>query len=752
MIIRGCLHSRIAMHQLFRALFSLLLVVGATHVRAADPKADHFESKVRPVFVEFCVRCHGPEKASSGLRLDTRKDLLEGGSAGSAIVAGKPDESLILKAARRVKGVAAMPPDKPLKAEAVAALEQWIRDGAEWPAESAPIRTAKHWAFEPVRAQEPPTAASHPIDAFILAKLREKGLKPVGPADKLTLLRRVTFDLTGLPPTPEEIEAFLSDSSPDAFRKVVERLLASPRYGEKWGRYWLDVVRYADTAGETADYPVPDAWRYRNYVINAFNADKPYDRFITEQLAGDILASQLPPGTNDERYAELITGTGYLAVARRFGFDVLADHFLTIEDTIDTFGKSFLGLTIGCARCHDHKYDPISAKDYYALYGIFESTRYPHPGCEKDKSPHDFVSLLPATRMSERANTLRGLVGAPIGIKVDRVVAKTTPQAYAVWEGSPHDAQIQNRGDPNARGPAVPRRFLTVLGGQSLSPNSGSGRLALAGWVADPKNPLTARVMVNRIWAGHFGTGLVATPNDFGTRGTIPTHPELLDWLAFQFVKNGWSIKELHRIIVTSEAYQRSAAADEGNVKTDPGDSYLWRYPRRRLNAEEIRDAMLAVSGDLDTTPGGPHPFPDSKTWGFTQHGPFSAVYETNRRSVYLMTQRIKRHPFLALFDGPDPNTSTASRQSTIVPTQALFFLNDPFAHARAESLAVRVLKLPDDKTRVEYVCRLFFGRPAREKDLAIAGRFLTNEGDRKATCAAWLRVLFASNEFLYID
>jgi hypothetical protein len=735
-----------------RTLCALLLVATANQVRAADPRADHFESKVRPVFVEFCVRCHGPEKASSGLRLDSKQGLMEGGSMGPAVVAGKPAESLMLKAVRREKGVAAMPPDKPLKPEAVAALKQWIRDGAEWPASAAPIRTTRHWAFEPIQVQEPPSGGGQPVDAFIQAKLREKGLKPVGPADKLALLRRVTFDLTGLPPTPEEIDAFLKDASPDAFKKVVDRLLASPRYGEKWGRHWLDVVRYADTAGETADYPVPDAWRYRNYVINAFNADKPYNQFITEQLAGDILASQLPSGSDGGRYAELITATGYLAVARRFGFDVQADHFLTIEDTIDTFGKSFLGMTIGCARCHDHKYDPVTAKDYYALYGIFDSTRYPSPGCEKDKAPHDFVPLVPAKSTNETIGALRGLVGAAAGLKADRVVSKATPHAYAVWEGSPHDAQIQQRGDPNARGPVVPRRFLTVLGGQTLSPNSGSGRLTLASWVADVKNPLTARVMVNRIWSGHFGTGLVATPNDFGTRGTAPTHPELLDWLAAKFMKDGWSIKELHRIIVLSETYQRSAAADEANLRSDPGDSYLWRYPRRRLNAEEIRDAMLAVSGDLDLTPGGPHPFPDSKSWGFTQHNPFSAVYETNRRSVYLMTQRIKRHPFLALFDGPDPNTSSATRQATIVPTQALFFLNDPFAHARAESLAVRLLKLPDDEARVEYVCRLFYCRPAREKDRAIASRFLVKEGDRKAGCAEWLRVLFASNEFLYID
>jgi cytochrome c553 len=738
------------MQHFCRAWFCLL-AAGVSHLQAADAKGDHFESLVRPVLVEKCVRCHGPEKSSGGLRLDSRKAMLQGGDSGPAIVEGKPAESLLLKAVRREKGVEAMPPDKPLKAEAVAALEQWVRDGATWPETAAPVRVERHWAFEPVRRIEAPAGlSSHPVDAFILAKLREKGLKPVHRADRLTLLRRATYDLTGLPPTPAEIEAFLEDDSADAFVKVVERLLASPHYGEKWGRHWLDVVRYADTAGETADFPVPDAWRYRNYVINAFNVDRPYDEFIAEQLAGDIIASaRLMP---DDRRAELITATGYLAVARRFGFDVHADHFLTLEDTIDTFGKSFLGVTIGCARCHDHKYDPITARDYYALYGIFESTRYPHPGCEKEKAPRDRVPLVPIEKVQAAVKGLPAVVGAAAGTKADSLVTRATPHAYAVWEGNPHDAHLQKRGDPNSRGEAVPRRFLTLLGGQKLPPNSGSGRLELAKWVADAANPLTARVMVNRIWAGHFGTGLVATPNDFGTRGLSPSHPELLDYLAGRFVKDGWSIKQMHRLIMLSETYQRAASVEPMNMQADPADRYLWRFPRRRLTAEEIRDTLLVVSGDLDPTPAGPHPFPDPKSWGFTQHAPFSAVYETNRRSVYLMTQRLKRHPFLALFDGPDPNASTPGRQTTIVPTQALFFLNDPFAHARAESLASRLLKLPDERSRVDQACLLLYGRPARETDRAIARRMLEGKKDDRAAYAAWLRVLFASNELVFID
>ncbi len=736
-----------------RHLLIAVLVTGPSAVSAADPRGDHFESRVRPALIESCVRCHGPEKASGGLRLDSREAILRGGESGPAIVVGKPSESLLLKAIRREKDLAAMPPKEPLKADAVVAFERWVREGAVWPASAAPIRSARHWAFEPVRAVSPPDGiAATPIDAFILAKLREKGLTPVGPADKLTLIRRATFDLTGLPPTPAEIDAFLADSSPDAFAKIVDRLLSSPRYGEKWGRQWLDVVRYADTAGETADFPVPDAWRYRNYVIAALNADTPYDQFIREQLAGDILAARLPANAPPDRYAELITATGYLAVARRFGFDVQKDHFLTIEDTIDTVGKSLLGLTIGCARCHDHKYDPVSAADYYALYGIFESTRYPHPGCEKDKSPHDSIPLVPPAELAEKREAFRMLVGAAAGTRVDAMLARSVPHAYAVAEGSPHDAQLQKRGDPDSRGDAIPRRFLTVLGGQKLPPSSGSGRLALAGWLTDPKNPLTARVMVNRIWQGHFGTGLVATPNDFGTRGSPPTHPELLDWLSARFVASGWSVKTLHRQIMLSDAYQRSAAMNPVNLKADPGNADLWRFPRRRLTAEEIRDAMLAVSGDLDPTPGGPHPFPDPKGWGFTQHNPFAAVYDTNRRSVYLMTQRIKRHPFLALFDGPDTNASTAARQTTTVPTQALYFLNDPFVHARAESLAGRLLKLPDEAARVDFACRVLYGRPADDRDRAIARRFVADSPDSKPAWATWVRVLFAGNEFVYID
>ncbi len=723
---------------------------------AADPAGEElFEKRIRPLFVEHCARCHSAQSPSvkGGLRLDTADGIRKGGNSGPVVVPGKPEESLLLKCVRHDKAVPRMPPKETLPSTAVADLARWIMLGApvkdqangtkDEPRGSSAflVQTAGRWTVRPLQLPPIPPVKDRywpqtPVDAFLLARLEERGLAPAAPADRRTLIRRVTYDLTGLPPTPEEIDAFLGDSSRDAYPKLVERLLASPHYGEHWGRHWLDVVRYADTAGETADIPVPNAWRYRNYVLDAFNADKPYDVFLHEQLAGDLLAASAPRA----RYAELITATGYLAIARRFGYDINHDHYLTIEDTVDTLGKSVLGLTIGCARCHDHKYDPIPTTDYYALYGIFESTKYPFSGCEKERPPHDLVPLVPPGEVKQR--------GGPDKVEL----------AYAVQEGSPHDAQLQRRGDPENRGESVPRRFLQLFGGLPLPPGSGSGRLVLAEWLTGPAAPLTARVLVNRVWLYHFGQGLLRTPNDFGTRGSPPSHPELLDYLARRFVDEGWSIKNLHRLIVLSAAYQQSSAASAAALRTDPDNVLLAHFPRRRLGAEEIRDTILSVAGDLDTSRGGPHPFPEVKTWNFTQHNPFAAVYDHHRRSVYLMTQRIKRHPFLALFDGADPNSSTGQRDATTVPTQALFFLNDPFVHAASEHLAARLLALPEAE-RLDRATRLCFGRTATMEERQLAARFLAESGasanNAEATrraWASWARVLMASNEFLYVD
>ena len=372
--------------------------------RADDARAeDFFENRVRPVLSGICLRCHGPQKTSGGLRLDSREGLARGGDSGPAIDPGHLEESLLLEAVRRDEDVSAMPPDRPLSSQQVADLTAWVRAGAPWPARAARIGAATHWAFQPIRDHTPPAVRDQSwpqssIDRFILARIEAAGRKPAPPADRRTLLRRVAYDLTGLPPSPGEVVAFTRDSSPDALAKVVDRLLDSPHYGEQWGRHWLDLVRYADTAGETADYPVPLAWRYRNYVIDAFNADKPYDEFLREQIAGDILAAQGPR----EHYAERATASGFLAISRRFGFDSENYHHLTIQDTIDTLGQTMLGLSLGCARCHDHKFDPVSMNDYYALYGIFDSSRYAFPGSEQKQQVRAMLPLLPPDESQPR--------------------------------------------------------------------------------------------------------------------------------------------------------------------------------------------------------------------------------------------------------------------------------------------------------------------------------------------------------------
>jgi Protein of unknown function (DUF1553)/Protein of unknown function (DUF1549)/Planctomycete cytochrome C len=756
-----------------------------------------FENRVRPVLTSRCFKCHGAAKQESGLRLDSKSMARKGGDRGAAIVPGDPEHSLLVMAARR-KGELKMPPDEALSPEEIAGLVEWVRQGAPWPAETVRSSTRggeitaeerRFWSFQPLVPTAPPIVhdrcwARTPVDRFILAGLNAKDLRPVGPADKRTLLRRATFDLTGLPSSPDDVQAFVADDSPAAFAKVIDRLLASPAYGERWGRHWLDVVRYADTAGETADFPVREAYRYRNYVLASFNADKPYDRFLREQIAGDLEASGAPP----EQYEERITATGFIAISRRFGFDSENYQHLTIQDTIDTLGQAVLGLSLGCARCHDHKYDPVNAADYYALYGIFDSTRYAFPGSEQTKRPRDFLPAVSPgdaqrlktardaelSALSARLETARKQSGTRVdqlreltALKAGLEAREPYPVLYAVAEGESHNVRIQLRGEPTRLGPEVPRRFLEVLGGDQLpASEKGSGRRELAGWITGHRAAsLVARVMVNRIWQHHFGYGLVRTENDFGARGARPTHPELLDYLAARFIQSGWSIKALHRLIMQSQTYQLSSRVDAVAANRDPDDRWLGHFRRRRLDAEEIRDSLLWFGGNLDRSVGGPHPFPPVQSWGFTQHAPFTAVYETNRRSVYLMTQRIKRHPFLSLFDGADTNVSTAHRDSTTVPTQALFLMNDPFVHDQASLFAERLLAATtDEHQRIGCAFQWTLGRPPESdeqersaaflasyrRELASAG--LSVRESSRLTWAAFGRTLFARNDFLFVD
>jgi hypothetical protein len=634
----------------------------------------------------------------------------------------------------------------------------------------------------------------------------------------------VTYDLTGLPPTPEEVEQFVNDPSPigPALERVVDRLLASPAYGEKWGRMWLDVVRYADTSGCNSDFPVPDLWRYRNWVINAVNADKPYDQFLKEQIAGDLLPASGVEDRNDK-----IIATGYIAGARRFG-SRNAEFHLTIEDTIDNVGKAMLGLSVSCARCHDHKYDPIPNTDYYAMYGIFGSTKYAFPGTEIYKHTKDFVGLggeaeqdklaewekklaelddryeivlrekdrLESAEKRAKELAAKGEVAAKDGEKgqADKKPGPTTrtaaeakaelfeirsqiqrlennpvevEKAYAASDAAtPADAKVQIKGDPKAAGPVVRRGFLTILGGQKLSESEkGSGRKELAEWVANPSNPLTARVMVNRIWQGHFGKGIVQTPNDFGTRGERPTHPELLDYLAARFVEGGWSVKRMHKLIVTSRAYRLSSVEDPSNVAVDPNNELLWRFNPRRLSAEEIRDSILAISNALDRDMPQRHPFPPEQEYKYTQHKPFVAVYDSNHRSVYLMQQRIRRQPFLATFDGADTNASTAVRSISTTAIQALWMMNDPLVHNQSDQFAVRVgLAFGEDDKRIDYAYRLIYGRPATLEEISEARGYLEQSMEKmrdaavpwdkqaRGALASLGRVMFASNEFLFVE
>jgi len=775
---------------------------------------DFFEKRIRPIFASHCYECHGAASAkkNGALLLDTVEGLAKGGQSGPLFVAGDPDKSRIVKAVRYADKNLRMPPKQKLSSMQIGDLEAWVKIGAPLPGAAAPVAKTKYgmsleegkrfWSFQPIKNPTPPKVKDAswpltPVDQFILAKFESAGIVPAPIADKRTLLRRVTFDLTGLPPTPAEMDAFLADSSSQAFEKVVDRLLASPRYGERWGRHWLDVARYADTSGNAADYPVPQAFKYRDWVIRAFNRDLPYDQFLREQLAGDLI----PGGTDAERF-ERITATGYLAIARRFGGDRMGEHHLTLEDTIDNLGRTMLGFSVSCARCHDHKFDPFTMSDYYGLYGIFSSTRYPFPGAEVGQRPEDFIPLAPAKEiqalLKAHREKLAGMDAEIKKLEMAEAEAKKAPDgpdkktqiaaaakalaearkkraeaqppvfdvAYAVADAKPANAKMQLRGDPKRLGDEVPRHFPAVLGGQELPKgNTASGRLQLAQWITDPKNPLPARVMVNRIWQYHFGKGIVHTPSDFGVRGTPPTHPELLDFLATRFIESGWSIKAMHKLILLSRTWQLASTDVPESAKLDPANDLFWKFTRHRLDAESIRDTMLFVSGELDERTPSAHPFPPTKSWGFTQHAPFFAVYETRQRSVYLMQQRLRKNPYLALFDGADPSSSTGVRLPSTTPLQALFLMNDPLAHQVAAKFAQRALAAgPAESTRLEFAYRNALNRSPSAEEKEECAEFLKKYRDKlvslktpgnqleSLTWSAFARALLSGNEFIFVD
>ncbi len=777
-----------------------------------DEQLAFFESRIRPLLIDNCYACHSQDADEPGgsLLLDSRAGVIRGGFNGPLMIPGDPDSSLMMQAVRQVKADLKMPPEGRLTEEQIADLESWIRMKAPDPRSEDTVAAVRaktaidwnkargFWSLKPITQPSPPVVADgawpkNEIDTFILSKIEAAGLAPAEDAEKRTLIRRATFDLIGLPPSPEEVREFAADESPDAFAKVIDRLLSSRQYGERWGRYWLDVVRYSDTAGDNSDFPIPQMYLYRNWVIDAFNNDLPYDQFVREQLAGDLLDSSTP----DEK-RNLLIATGYIANARRFGsrVDDYPTH-LTIEDTLDNLGRTFLATTVNCARCHNHKFDPIPTEDYYALYGIFHSTRYPWPGIELEQRQRDFVALASleevahvqqdrsagqqkldaeVKRLKKDRDDAEGDARKALDAELDKAedAARVYGQQplpyetlYAVAEASTiEDVSVHLKGDPSKAGDLVPRRFLSMLNGDSLpSADPTSGRLQLANWITDRSNPLTARVIVNRIWLYHFGKGLVPTPNDFGRQGKAPTHPELLDWLAQRFMDTGWSIKSLNRTIVLSRTYQQASILSAAAVEQDPTNEWLSAFPRRRLDAEALRDTLLLLGGNLDPTPGGPHPFPPQHEWKFTQHYPFKAVYETNRRSVYLMTQRIQRHPYLAIFDGADPSVSTPIRMTSTTPLQALYLLNDKFVHEQADGLMKRILRVHiDARSRLELVWSLLFSRPPMPEEVQASESFLNSVRNELAQTGmennqlereSWMsliRSLVRTNEFVYVD
>jgi mono/diheme cytochrome c family protein len=722
-------------------------------------QADFFESRIRPLLVEQCSRCHGPAKQLGGLRLDSREALVKGGGRGSSFTAATTDQSLFMQAVLG-KGGLQMPPGAPLKQKQIDDLRQWVAMGAPWPDHTAGAPAGDLWSAKPVKFVAPPkvdgwplnaanskiksqkSKIENPIDAFILAKLGEKGLSPAPPADRRTLIRRVTFDLTGLPPTSAEIANFIGDKQPGAYERVVDRLLASPRYGERWARYWLDLVRYADTNGYERDAEKPNSWRYRDYVINAFNNDKPYDRFIIEQLAGDEL-----PNANEETW----TATGFL----RLGTwddepnDPLEYTYDRLDDLVHSTTTAFLALTVKCARCHDHKFDPLPQRDYYAIAAHF------WPGY-----------LRPADRE---------LIGGPPRDKVKFPVLAFTNEADTT------PLHLLEKGNAHNPGPVVEPGYLTLVNNVKMDANApkGSKRLQLAEWIANPANPYTARVLVNRVWQQHFGRGLVSTSDNFGRKGALPTHPELLDWLAAAFVapdsgskteqegknagrqengdgkdsaekqkdknaengdhtsKGAWSIKKLQRLIVTSTTYKQSSLNPKQAEfeQKDSLNEWLWHGPRTRLDADSLRDAILAVSGRINLQMGGRGFTPTvskEALEGLSRKGAewiVSPNGEQNRRSIYLFLKRALIPPLMTVFDFGDTTAPMAQRDVTLSPTQALAMLNNDFLTQQSEAFARRVIKEAgnDPSEQVKAAWRLALGRAPSAKEASEAIAYVAN-------------------------
>lgn len=929
---------------------SLLLTLHAASVAMAAPADDakiaFFEKTIRPILIKRCYECHSVEsgKSKGGLAIDSREAILKGGDNGPALVAGDPEKSHIIESVRYQNQDLQMPPKGAMPAAEVKALEEWIKMGAPDPREAVASTKpssprvidlkegAKHWAFRPIASPPVPKAdAANPIDAFISEKLAEKGLTLAAPADKRTLIRRASFDLIGLPPSPQEVNAFLADTSPDAFAKVIDRLLRSPQYGEKWGRHWLDVARYSDSNGLDENIALGTAWRYRDYVVQSINADKPFDQFLTEQIAGDLLEARDLPTRKEQTTATAFLNLGAKVLAEPDKEKLTMD---VIDEQIDVMGRAFMGLTLGCARCHDHKFDPVPTADYYALAAIFKSTQsfsvdrigalstaYEAPmgsfddfaavissesilkdqkaavakaesaaitALRKEVRDHavDYLmaaAALPATPTLSQARP----VAEPLGLRAQvllncrvylaaneslpffkpwqdalkttgnvqplrgyytaifaaseklaptpKVKAKAKAKTEEESEEKPEDSLLHQaraaldapagflalppepiilfpkevadkvralkdtmmttesnlpdlpttlavaespkiinelpihiRGSHLALGKSIPRGFIQVaqasLKTKPQFPANQSGRLELARWLASPEHPLTSRVIANRIWSWHFRQGIVSTTDNFGLLGQQPTHPALLDWLAHWFTTNGWSLKDMHRLIMSSRTYQQSSVTSAQAYAADPEDLLLHHFPVRRLEAEEIRDALLSVAGSLDNTIGGKTIPRRNREFVFNHTSKDFTSYGSTRRALYLPIIRNNLYDLFQQFDYPDPSTSTGLRHSSVVSPQALLLMNSDLATSAAQSFADRVFKLsPDKESRLRAAYRLAFAREATADDLRRAENYLTaadaslnssQQDSTKREQEAWAllcQALMMSNEFIYL-
>jgi cytochrome c553 len=788
--------------------------------QATSDQLAFFEKKIRPVLVQTCYECHSAQakKLKANFLIDTRTGIRKGGDNGPGIVPGDLDKSLVIAAIRWKDENLQMPPKKKLADDVIADFEKWVKMGAPDPREGTAVAKSdidinkgkQYWAFQAPKSAAPPVVknANWPrsdVDRFLLAAMETKQIKPVPDADRATLLRRINFDLIGLPPTSAEVEVFLADKSPDALEKVIDRLMASPAFGERWGRHWLDVARFAESSGKTVNFNYPHAWRYRDYVIDAFNADKPFNQFIREQVAGDLL-----PSKDEKQKIERTVATGFLAVGTKSLNEMNPVQFQMdlVDEQIDATCTAIMATTVACARCHDHKFDPIAQRDYYALAGIFRSTetmygtmrfvQNQHPGgiIELPKS-----ALLPPDRLTaqgramqqaqiddlkkQRDEMLRDpakrqaaggqilLLSSRISLqeaKLDAFDAEGNPRARAMGARDRFraaDVPLLTRGDIDTPGDKIPRGLPQVLvTGSGEVHTRGSGRLELAEFLASDKNPLTARVWVNRVWLHLFGQGIVPTPDNFGAAGSVPSNQALLDHVAVQFMKEGWSTKKLVRELMLTRAYQLSSKFDSENDQVDPDNVLVWRASPRRLEAEPLRDAMLAVSGQLDSTRPIGSPVTrigEGPSQQALRLGGLIDAYDKHR-TVYMPIVRDQLPEVLATFDFADPSSVNGQRATTSVPSQMLFLMNSSFVINASDATATRLAReAPEEQSRIRQAYLKIYNRPPTALEVTNAQDFLSNYAATISSAAnlspaakhdawtAFVQSMMGSADFLYL-